>query len=108
MRRDSVKMIAFCAAPSSVGFVERTVERFEQGLAFSVMRDGRGETREAVQIGDLRSMALRSSSDSGSAGVLVGPFLSRFIQGFVVLVEFFFQRFARLLLLQLGLAAGSR
>ena len=57
------------------------------------MIDGGGKTSEAVEIGDLgldsRPVGLRKRCGR----FLIFPFLRGFIQRFVVLVKFFFQRF---------------
>ena len=53
MRRDSVKMMAFSAAPSSVALAKAMCERLEQRLALGVVVDRGGELGERVEVGDL-------------------------------------------------------
>ncbi len=86
------------------GFLHGDGERLQQRFALGVVIDRSGETDEVVEIGDL-------SLDGGAVSfgkrrnsfVVVSPFLCGFVQRLVVLVEFLFQRFFRVLFTQLRL-----
>ena len=100
-------MIAFCAAPSSVGLGEGDVQRLEQRLALGVVRDRGGEVARTLRgRRSPRSRAARSASDSGCGRLVVGPLLGGLVQRLVVLVELVFQRLRRRLLAELALAGG--
>ena len=91
MRRDSVKMMAFFAAPSSSALAKATAQRLQQGLALGVLVDGGRKLRKRVQIGDL-------GFDRGAVGgrqrfelVILRPFLRGLVERLVVLVQLLFE-----------------
>ena len=103
MRRDSVKMMAFCAAPSSAALAKAMSSAFSSALPLALcsmeVASWAKPSRSAISC----SMAARSASESGCGGLVVGPFLGGFVERFVVLVQLLFERFGRFLLAQLGL-----
>ena len=57
------------------------------------MSDGGGESGEPVEIGDLRFNGRAIGVREGLFEIGVIPFLREFIEGFLILIELFFQRF---------------
>ena len=80
--------MAFFAAPSSAALSNATLQRLQQRLALGVVRDGRRQVAELLEVGDLARQGLAVCVRQRRPAILVVPFLGRFVQRLVVLVEF--------------------
>ncbi len=99
MRRDSVKTIALQAAPKTDSLGESAVECCQERLPLGIVRDRDGEGAEPLQIDDLlldRGEVFGGERLDSRRGLF--PFFGRFVERFVILIQFIFERLLRLVL----------
>jgi hypothetical protein len=76
-----------------LGLGEGDGQRLEQCLALGVVLNGRCQLGEGVEVGDFLLKCPAVVFGKEFNGFVVGPFLGCFVEGFVVLIQFVFQRF---------------